>query len=145
MIFIRGIISFRKALLLTIVVAGLLIVFHMSIITGILFFDFAPVDYLWGGRMDTSAQLLNFEWLSLLISVLFFVLLLIKAGRIKIAVLKKVAHMFVWLFFILFLFNTIGNLIATTNFEKFFALVTGLLTFLLLRIAIEKEPGKDVT
>jgi hypothetical protein len=124
------------------IVAGLLIVFHMSIITGILFFDFAPVDYLWGGRMETSAQLLNFEWLSLLISALFFVVLLIKAGHINIPVLKRVAHMFIWLFFILFLFNTIGNLIATTTFEKFFALVTGLLAFLLLRVAIEKETGK---
>ncbi|HNP06566.1 MAG TPA: hypothetical protein PKN99_03015 [Cyclobacteriaceae bacterium] len=139
----KGIINFNNAVCITLVLAALLIVFHLCVIMGILLFDFAPVDYLWGGRMETSAQLLTFELISLLISVLFLVLVLIKANRITLPALKGVAHLAMWLFFILFLFNTVGNLIAKTTFEKFFALVTGLLAFLLWRIVIEKKSEKE--
>lgn len=88
--------------------------------------------------METAGQLLQFELVSLAISLLFVVLLLIKSNQINFPSLKKVAHVAMWLFFILFLFNTVGNLIAKTNFEKFFALITGLLAFLLWRIVREK-------
>lgn len=138
----RGIINFNNAVRITLVLAGVMIVFHLSILMGILIFDFAPVDYLWGGRMETSAQLLTFELISLLISALFFVLILIKSNRINLPALNGVVHIAMWLFFILFLFNTVGNLIAKTTFEKLFALVTGLLALLVLRIVIEKKTGK---
>lgn len=138
----RGIINFNNAVRITLALAGVMIVFHLSILMGILIFDFAPVDYLWGGRMETSAQLLTFELISLLISALFFVLILIKSNRINLPALNGVVHIAMWLFFILFLFNTVGNLIAKTTFEKFFALVTGLLALLVLRIVIEKKTGK---
>lgn len=36
-----------------------------------------------------------------------------------------------WVFFILFLLNTVGNLLAKTTFEKWFALVTLLLAGLI--------------
>lgn len=138
----KGIIDFNNAVHITLVLAGVMIVFHLSILMGILIFDFAPVDYLWGGRMETSAQLLTFELISLLISALFFVLILIKSNRINLPALNGVVHIAMWLFFILFLFNTVGNLIAKTTFEKFFALVTGLLALFVLRIVIEKKTGK---
>lgn len=138
----KGIIDFNNAVRITLVLAGVMIVFHLSILMGILIFDFAPVDYLWGGRMETSAQLLTFELISLLISALFFVLILIKSNRINLPALNGVVHIAMWLFFILFLFNTVGNLIAKTTFEKFFALVTGLLALFVLRIVIEKKTGK---
>lgn len=128
---------------ITLVIAGLLVVFHLSIILGMVIFDFAPVAYLWGGRMETSAQLLQFEIVSLVVALLFAVLLLIKAGRINFPTLNGVAHVAMWLFFILFLFNTVGNVIAKTNFEKSFALITGLLAFLLWRIISEKKNGKE--
>ena len=128
---------------ITLVIAGLLVVFHLSIILGMVIFDFAPVAYLWGGRMETSAQLLQFEIVSLVVALLFAVLLLIKAGRINFPALNGVAHVAMWLFFILFLFNTVGNVIAKTNFEKSFALITGLLAFLLWRIISEKKNGKE--
>ncbi|MFZ1806152.1 MAG: hypothetical protein WAU36_02965 [Cyclobacteriaceae bacterium] len=138
----RSIISYRNALRITLIIAGLLVVFHLSIIMGMLLFDFAPVAYLWGGRMETPSQLLQFEIVSLLVALLFFVLVLIKSGRINLPALKGFAHVTMWLFFVLFLLNTVGNVIAKTTFEKSFALVTGLLAFLLLRIAIEKDSGK---
>ncbi|MEQ8362941.1 MAG: hypothetical protein RH948_08740 [Cyclobacteriaceae bacterium] len=138
----KKLISYKNAVGITLVIAGLLVVFHLSIILGMVIFDFAPVAYLWGGRMETSAQLLQFEMVSLGVALLFGVLLLIKAGKINFPALIGVAHVAMWLFFILFLFNTVGNLIAKTNFEKFFALVTGLIAFLLLRIVIEKETRK---
>lgn len=118
---------------------GLLILFHLSIIIGIVFFDFASIEFLWGGQMQTVEQLLKFEIVSFLISFVFFLLVLIKSKRLNLPKLKGFAHVAMWVLFVIFSLNTIGNLMAKTNFEKFFAIVTGLLAFLLLRIALEKN------
>jgi hypothetical protein len=42
-----------------------------------------------------------------------------------------------WLLFFLFILNTVGNLIAESIFEKFFALITVILSILCLRMALE--------
>jgi hypothetical protein len=44
-----------------------------------------------------------------------------------------------WVLFVFFLLNTIGNALATTTFERLFAIATGLLSLLFLRIAVEKQ------
>jgi len=136
---LKKIISFNQAVRVSLVLLGLLILFHLSILAGILFFDFAPTDYLWGGKMDTKELLLRYEIVSVLISSLFFCIVLIKSRRIYIPKLSTVARYATWVLFAFFILNTIGNLIAATAFEKIFAIVTGILAFLMLRIAIEKN------
>lgn len=135
----KKIIDFNQAVLASLFIMGLLILFHLSILIGIIFFDFAPIDYLWGGQMKTIEQLLNFEIISFLISFVFFFLILIKSKRLNLPKLMGVAHAAMWVLFAIFSLNTIGNLIAKTTFEKFFAILTGLLAFLILRIALEKN------
>ena len=139
----KKIINFNQAILASLFLIGLLILFHLSILIGIMFFDFAPIDYLWGGQMKTVEQLFMFEIVSLLISLLFFFLVLIKSKRLNLPKLIGAAHIATWVLFVMFSLNTIGNLLAKTNFEKFFAIVTGLLAFLLLRIALEKNTTKS--
>ena len=104
-----------------------------------LFFDYAPIDFLWGGQMKTVEQLLKFEIVSFLISFIFFFLVIIRSKRLNLPKLIGVTRVAMWVLFVLFLLNTIGNLMATTTFERFFAIATGLLAFLLLRISLEKN------
>ena len=132
----KKIINFNQAVLASLFLMGLLILFHLSILIGVIFFDYAPIDFLWGGQMKTVEQLLKFEIVSFLISFVFFFLVLIKSKRLN---LPKLIGVAMWVLFVIFSLNTLGNLLAKTNFEKVFAIVTGLLAFLMLRIALEKK------
>jgi len=135
----RKIIDFNTAILASLFILSILILFHIAILTGILFFDYVPIDSLWGGKMKTVAQLLNFEIVSLLTSSIFFFLLLIRSKLLNIPKLTGIARIAMWVLFIFFLVNTIGNVLATTTFERYFAIASGALAFLFLRIAVEKN------
>jgi len=136
---VRKIIDFNVATLASLFILSILILFHIAILTGILFFDYVPIDSLWGGKIKTEAQLLNFEIVSLLTSVIFFFLLLIRSKLLNIPKLTGIARIAMWVLFVFFLVNTIGNVLATTTFERYFAIASGALAFLFLRIAIEKN------
>ena len=87
--------------------------------------------------METSEELLNFELISLFLSMLCLTAVLIRSGRIKYSKLLSVSRIFLWILTALFVLNTIGNLLATSLFEKFFAVVTVIIALLCLRLAIE--------
>lgn len=135
----KKLISFARAVRWSLILFGLLILFHLAIIIGIAFFDYAPLDFLWGGRMTTAAQLLQFEFISLLVAVACFFLVLVKAKRVHLPRLMGIASVGMWLLFGLFLLNTVGNKVAKTTFEQYFAVVTLLLAFLCLRLALEQN------
>lgn len=135
-------ISFRRAIQFSLILFGLLILFHLLIIVGIVLFDYVPMDFLWGGRMETREQLLGFEIVSLSVMVLCFLIVLIRAERIKIPALMGVARISLWILSILFLVNTLGNILAKTSFEKFFSIITALLVILCLRLALETPTRK---
>lgn len=135
----RKIIDFNTAILASLFILGILALIHIAILTGILFFDYVPIDSLWGGKMKTVAQLLNFEIVSLLTSIIFFFLLLIRSKLLNIPKLTGIARIAMWVLFVFFLVNTIGNVLATTTFERLFAIASGVLALLFLRIAIEKN------
>lgn len=134
----KNIISFDLAVKLCLGVFGLVILFHLSIIVGMLLFDFAPVEYLWGGKMETAEELLGFEFISLVVMLICFFVVMIRSGKINKPSLLKTSNIVIWILFVIFLLNTAGNLLAETTFEKMFGIVTVILSFLCLRIALEK-------
>lgn len=93
-----------------------------------------PYDIAWGGRLQSDQEMYVFEAISLAVIMLLLSTLLVKAGRIKLNVNPKIINGTLWVFLVIFVLNTIGNLFAITNFEKFFAIVTGLQAFLLWKI-----------
>jgi hypothetical protein len=131
------IISFRLAGILAVLLFSLFVVFHLSVIIGILLFDFIPIDFLWGGNMESREQLLGFEFVSLAVMAFCLFTVLIKTGRINLPGMQGIAGVFLWILFGLFLLNTVGNFLAKTAFEKTFAVFTLLLAFLCLRLALE--------
>jgi hypothetical protein len=134
---VKKIISFRQAVNLGTLILSLLSLFHLVIILGIYFFDFVPIEFLWGGKMETRSELLQFEIISLLVSVFCVFIVLVRSGAIKISGLLGFSRVVLWLLFVLFIFNTLGNLIAETIFERVFALVTIVLAISCLRMALE--------
>ena len=139
----RKIIDFNTAILASLFILGILALIHIAILIGILFFDYVPIDFLWGGQMKTRVQLLNFEIVSLLTSVFFAFLLVIRSKWLNQPKLLKVTRVAMWVAFTFFLLNTIGNVLAKTKFERMFAIVSGVLVLLFLRIAIEKNRKLD--
>lgn len=132
-------IPFKAAGNITLLIFSVLLIFHLTVIIGIAFFDFVPIDYLWGGKMETKQELLSFEILSLLVMLACIFLTLIKTSRLKLPKLTGVAHYGMWVLFLLFTLNTLGNLLAKTNFEKMFGVVTVILAITTLRLALEKR------
>lgn len=135
----RKIVSFQAATKLSLVLFGLFTLFHLSIIIGILFFRYAPVEFLWGGRLKTKEELLGFEIISLAVMALCFFIVLIKSKRVKMPGLTTAATIALWILVVVFTLNTLGNIFAKTTFEKSFAIVTAVLALLSLRLALERD------
>ena len=139
----KKIISFKKATQLSAIILSLLSLFHLAVIIGIVFFDYVPIEFLWGGQMETKEELLQFEIISLVVNVFCVFIILIRSQFIKVSALLGFSRAVIWLLFLLFLLNTVGNLIAESTFEKFFALLTVVLSVMCLRIALEPINKKE--
>lgn len=102
------------------------VAFHVLIV-----FKVIPYHIAWGGRLQSDQDMYAFETVSILVNVFLALVLCIKASYLKLNLPNKLINFILWCFLILFLLNTIGNIIAVTAFEKSFALVTLALAYLL--------------
>ena len=110
------------------------ILFHICIILKVI-----PYTIAWGGRLSSDQEMYVFETLSILINVFLAFVLLMKGGFTKYKFSDKVIHIILWIFFVLFILNTIGNGFAKTTFEKFFDILTGLFSILIWGIVKKKK------
>tara|TARA_Y100001980_G_C14556892_1_gene352502 strand:+ start:72189 stop:72608 length:420 start_codon:yes stop_codon:yes gene_type:complete len=133
----KRLIGFRQAAITAAALFGLLSLFHLSIIIGIVIFDYAPVEFLWGGQMETRDELLRFEWVSLGVILICLNTVLIRYGWVQLPGMLKTTRVILWVLMALFFLNTLGNILAETVFEKIFAPVTLVLALLCLRLAME--------
>lgn len=110
-----------------------IILFHLLI-----FFKVVPYEITWGGRLKNDAEMYVFEAISIGLNLVLLSTLLMKGVYIKAFMPEKIINLILWIFLILFALNTVGNIIAVTNFEKFFALVT-LAFVVLIWVILRKE------
>ena len=94
-------------------------IFHLLILVGVI-----PYEITWGGRLKSLEEMYVFETISILINSFFVFVLLQKGGYIRSFLGKKTVSVILWVFFAIFVLNTVGNVFAKTTFEKFFAIVT---------------------
>jgi hypothetical protein len=95
---------------------------------------------VWAGKLNSVKEMRVFETISILINVFIVLVLLVKANYIKNNISKKLVNGIIWIFVMIFIANTIGNLFATTNFELYvFTPLTFILSLLCLRIVLEKS------
>lgn len=119
-------------IVLSIVIAVTL--FHILILAKII-----PYTIAWGGRLTNDSDMYVFESISIAINLLLLFVLLMKGAFIKPLLSQKVLNVILYVFLILFILNTIGNIFSKTNFEKLFALVTlGLAVLLWLIVKKDK-------
>ena len=123
-------ISLRFATNGLLIIFSLVIIFHAVVLIG-----FIPIDMVWGGRLTSKSELMVFETISILLNSLMICVVLVHAGKIKISINTGVIKILLWIMILLFLLNTIGNLNAINNWEKFiFTPVTFILALFSLRL-----------
>jgi FtsH-binding integral membrane protein len=101
-------------------------IFHLAILLKII-----PYEITWGGRLKNDFEMYVFETISIAINLFLGLVLLIKGKYVKQILPIKFVNLILWAFLVLFILNTIGNIVAKTNFEKFFAIITLSFTILL--------------
>jgi hypothetical protein len=121
-----------------VVISVLATIFHVLILVRVI-----PYEITWGGRLKTVEEMYVFETISILINSFFIFILFQKGEYIRYFLGKKTVNLFLWIFFTIFALNTIGNVFAKTNFEKYFAIVTLLNSILIW--AINKPLGNKLS
>ena len=130
----KKLISVKLAGNISIVLMVLLIIFHILIMIRIV-----PYDIVWGGQIKDDVSLMKFEIFALVISFLFLVIVLVKIDYLKFRKFRKITNIAVWIIFVFFLLNTVGNLALGVTLEKLiFTPITIILSVLIFRLAIEK-------
>lgn len=108
----------------------LVIAFHLLILVKII-----PFNIAWGGRLKSEQEMYMFESISISLNLFLIWILSLKAKNVK----RKFIDITLWIFFVIFSLNTIGNLFAHTNFEKYFSILTLIFALLLLKILWKKN------
>lgn len=111
----------------------IVVIFHLCIIAKII-----PYEMTWGGKLNSEQEMYVFECISIFIILFLGFVLLMKGGYIKSYFRQSVINIILWIFFIFFVFNTIGNMFAKTSFEKSFTVVT-LIFAILIGIILKKD------
>lgn len=123
----------KHAINIILVIVLALYVFHFGILLKLI-----PYNIAWGGRLKNDKEMYVFEFISILINLVLMLLLLMKANKMKPLISERSINIILWFYFGLFTLNTIGNLMAETNFEKGFAVLTAFLATLILLVVRKK-------
>ena len=104
-----------------------------------------PYEISWGGRLKNDYDMYVFETISIIINLFLFSILLIKGKYLGGFISNKIVNITLWIFFVLFVLNTVGNIFAKTYFEKFFALLTLFFSTLIWIILRKDKKRKHYT
>lgn len=122
----KRIISEYQAGNLLLVLFALLIVFHITIIAGIL-----PYDMVWGGQISKE-NILPLELIAIVFTISFMMVVLIKLRYLRNGMKGKVANILLWAMVLYFVFNTYANFTGQTIAEQWIfgplAILMGILT-----------------
>ena len=112
----------------------------LAILHVLILFQVVPPGIVWGGQIGgASGNLVVLESMALLVTLLFALIIAMKAGYVRTTRFKRAAGFGMWLVFAYFVLNTFGNLASGVSAERLlFAPITILLAVLALRLALEK-------
>jgi hypothetical protein len=111
------------------------LLFHLLILTGLI-----PYSAVWGGRLENRTQMYRFETFSIVINLYMLLVISVKGALLRINIPGQIITLSLWLFFILYSLNSIGNLLSANIWETvLFTPLTLLAALLSFRLAIEKE------
>jgi hypothetical protein len=126
----KAFITPQQAIKIMLVLLSAVMVFHILVITQVI-----PYTIVWAGKLKSTKDMYQFEGSSIFINLMLILILLVRGQYIQLPVSQQFISIVLWLFVFLFALNTIGNLFAKTNFEKFvFTPLTFISSLLLFRI-----------
>lgn len=126
----KTIISAETAIKIMLSLLGLVMAFHILVIIQVI-----PYTIVWAGKLNTLKEMYQFEGSSIFINAMLIVVLLIKGEYLHLPVSNQFISIVLWMFVFLFAINTVGNLFAKTNTEKFiFTPLTFISSLLIFRI-----------
>lgn len=127
----------KTAIKIMLWLVGAIVLFHLGIVIKIV-----PYEITWGGRLSNDTEMYVFESISIAMNLILMAALLVKGNYLRARIPMKLVNVVLWVFLLLFGLNTIGNILAKTNFEKCFAIITLAFTFLLWIILRKGEREK---
>jgi hypothetical protein len=107
----------------------LVLLFHLLIVVKVI-----PYQITWGGKLKTDSEMYVFEAASILINLFFVYLILHRISYVPPRLGQRTVTIILWIFFGLFVLNTLGNLFAATHLERWFTLLTLANAFLIWKI-----------
>lgn len=111
-----------------------ILVYHFLIIT-----ELIPYANVWGGRLRTQDEMIRFESISILVNAIFLLVLYLKIKRYRAHQRATWVNAFLWGFMMLFLINTVGNLLSFSGMETLvFTPLTLILAIFSARVAMPK-------
>jgi len=132
---VKNYLSERLSIYGLLISLSMIIGFHILVITGII-----PYQIVWGGRLENFSQMLSFEAVSISLNLLMIAIVAIYANFLKWKINQVAIQIGLWVMFVLFFINTIGNLFSINELEKLiFTPVTLLLSLFSLRLALNKS------
>lgn len=128
----RNLISENVGARIMLVIFTCTIIFHFLVLGGIV-----PYDMVWGGRLKNNEEMVRFEWVSILVNFVMLFVVLLAARVIPNNVPSIIFQVAFWMMAVLFLMNTVGNLLSNSAMEKaIFTPITALLALCSLRLAL---------
>jgi len=132
---LKKVISQRVATLGLLTSFSLVIVFHFLVLAQVI-----PYKIVWGGRLESDTQMIRFEVISIALNLIMLTWVAINSGYLKWEIGRRWIQPGMWIMVALFLFNTVGNLFAINDWERWiFTPLTFLLTMFSLRLAMESN------
>ena len=120
------------------VMLALLAVFHMLVIIRIF-----PSDMVWGGRGGSGAAG-RLETVGVTVTVLFMLITAMRAGFLWPGRLRRTVKVAMWVVFVYFTLNIIGNVTSVSSAEKaIFIPVSVIMALLALRVAAGRSGISD--
>lgn len=135
----KKLISERSAAITILTLLSIFLVFHFLVMLGVI-----PFEIVWGGRLTDRSQMLRSETVSVIVNLIMIAIVAIKANVLQVELPQVFIKVILWLMFLLFLLNTLGNVFSLNKFEQLvFTPVTLVLSLLSLRLALEKKQNSN--
>lgn len=113
-------------------ISGIFALFHLLVLAGLI-----PPTIVWGGKISDRSKLVVMELISLSTITAVGATAFLYSRRIGQGVPSPALNLVIWIFAVIFLLNTIGNMFAKTRFERLaFTPVTALLFILMILLAL---------
>jgi hypothetical protein len=117
-----------------IAILSLVVAFHMLVVLEVI-----PFRIVWGGRLQDRSEMLLFEITSIILNLFMLAIVFLQSSLSRFKLNRAFAKICLWLMFLLFLLNTVGNILSKNEMERLlFTPLTMLLAVLCFRLAADK-------